>query len=266
MGAGMRKAYVDGPGGQIHYREEGDGEPLLLLHQTASSSQQFLAAFPHLVRGGRRVIAMDTPGYGMSDLPPGEPSVDGYVEAVLALLDALGIEHAAVLGHHTGATVALHVAWAHPERVDHLVLNGTPLYTDEERPRLLERLPTEAPPIEEDGSHLLAPWKRRMRVTVGWTRLDVMQRCVTEMLSVREHAWYGYRAVFPYPFEARLREVTTPTLLLTNTGEDLYRHTLRARDARPDLPYAELEGGTHDIVDEQPEAWSDAVLDFLGRP
>ena len=259
----MRKGYVDGPGGQIHYREEGDGAPLVLLHQTSGSGQQYLAAFPHLVAGGRRVIAMDTPGYGMSDLPAGEPSVEGYVEAVLALLGALDIEHAAVLGHHTGATIALHLAWAHPERVDHLILNGTPVYTDEERERLLDRMPTEAPPIEEDGSHLLIPWKRRMRVTVGWTRLDVMQRRVTETLSVRDHAWYGYKAVFPYPFAERLAEVTTPTLLLTNTGEDLYRHTLRARDVRPDLPYVELEGGTHDIVDEQPEEWSRAVLGFL---
>jgi pimeloyl-ACP methyl ester carboxylesterase len=259
----MRKGYVDGPDGQVHYREEGEGEPLLLLHQTASSGQQYLAAFPHLAAGGRRVIAMDTPGYGMSDLPPGDPSVDGYVDAALALLDALGIERTAALGHHTGATIALHLGWAHPERVSHLVLNGTPLYTAEERPKLLGRLPTEAPPIEEDGSHLLEPWKRRLRVTVGWTDLDVMQRRVTEMLSVRDHAWYGYRAVFPYPFEDRLRELKVPTLLLTNTGEDLYRHTQRARDARPDLPYTELDGGTHDIVDEQPEAWSAAVLDFL---
>jgi pimeloyl-ACP methyl ester carboxylesterase len=259
----MRKGYVDGPGGQIHYREDGTGEPLLLLHQTASSGQQYLAAFPRLVAGGRRVIAMDTPGYGMSDLPPGEPNVDGYVEATLALLDALSIDRAAVLGHHTGATIALHLAWAHPDRVSQLMLNGTPLYTDEERPELLERLPTEAPPIKEDGSHLLAPWKRRMAFVIDSTRLEVVQRCVTETLSVRDHAWYAFKAVIPYPFDARLREIAVPTLLLTNTGDDIYHLTLRAREARPDLPYVELEGGTHDIVDEQPEAWSAAVLGFL---
>jgi pimeloyl-ACP methyl ester carboxylesterase len=259
----MRNGYVDGPGGQVHYREGGAGEPLLLLHQTASSGQQYLTAFPHLVAGARHVVAMDVPGYGMSDLPPGEPNVEGYVEAALALLDALGIERAAVLGHHTGATIALHLAWAHPDRVSQLVLNGTPLYTDEERPGLLERLPTEAPPIKEDGSHLLAPWKRRMGFATDSTRLDVVHRCVTETLSVRDHAWYAFKAVIPYPFDARLREIAIPTLLLTNTGDDIYRLTLRARDVRPDLPFVELDGGTHDIVDEQPEAWSTAVLDFL---
>jgi pimeloyl-ACP methyl ester carboxylesterase len=259
----MRKGYVDGPGGQIHYREEGHGEPLLLLHQTASSGQQFVAASPHLVAAGRRVIAMDVPGYGMSDLPSGEPSVESYVEAALALLDALGVKRAAILGHHTGATIALHLGWAHPGRVSHLVLNGTPLYTDEERPELLQRLPTEAPPIQEDGGHLLVPWKRRISFAIDSTPLDVVQRCVTETLSVRDHAWYAFQAVIPYPFEARLREIAIPTLLLTNTGDDIYRLTLRAREARPDLPYVELAGGTHDIVDEQSEAWSAAVLDFL---
>ncbi len=63
--------------------------------------------------------------------------------------------------------------------------------------------------------------------------------------------------------ESALRALTVPTLLLTNTGEDLYRQTQLAREARPDLAYVELEGGTHDIVDEQPEAWVAAVLDFV---
>jgi pimeloyl-ACP methyl ester carboxylesterase len=54
-----------------------------------------------------------------------------------------------------------------------------------------------------------------------------------------------------------------PTLLLTNTGEDLYAATRRARALRPDFAYVELEGGTHDIVDEQPAAWAAAVSEFL---
>ena len=90
-----------------------------------------------------------------------------------------------------------------------------------------------------------------------------MTRCVIEMLQVRETEWYGYIAVFEYDLEAALAALAVPTLLLTNTGEDLYRATGRAREARPDLPYVELEGGTHDIVDEQPGAWVAAVLDFM---
>ena len=138
-----------------------------------------------------------------------------------------------------------------------------PLFTAEQQERYLSRLPERAPAIEEDGSHLLEPWTRRLRVSKGYTDLRAMTRCVVEMLQVRESEWHGYIPVFTYDMEAALRALTVPTLLLTNTGEDLYRHTQRARETRPDLAYVELPGGTHDIVDEQPEAWAAAVLDFV---
>jgi pimeloyl-ACP methyl ester carboxylesterase len=54
-----------------------------------------------------------------------------------------------------------------------------------------------------------------------------------------------------------------PTLILTNTGDDIYHLAQRARTARPDMAYVELVGGTHDIVDEQPQAWAAAVATFL---
>ena len=54
-------------------------------------------------------------------------------------------------------------------------------------------------------------------------------------------------------------------MLLTNTGEDLYQATLRAHGVRPDFGNAELAGGTHDIVDEQPEAWTEAIATFLAE-
>ena len=79
-----RRAYIDLPSGQLHYREIGEGEPLLLLHQTPSSSLQWEAAYPLLAAAGMRVIAPDTPGYGMSDPPAGTPTAEGYAAAALA--------------------------------------------------------------------------------------------------------------------------------------------------------------------------------------
>ena len=59
------------------------------------------------------------------------------------------------------------------------------------------------------------------------------------------------------------RRLKSRTLLLTNPTEDLSPITQRARALRPDMAYAELKGGTHDIVDEQPEAWSATVAAFI---
>ena len=57
--------------------------------------------------------------------------------------------------------------------------------------------------------------------------------------------------------------ITVPTLVLTNSGEDIYDATCRAAQSRPDWAFTALNGGTHDIVDEQPQAWADAVTQFL---
>jgi hypothetical protein len=62
---------------------------------------------------------------------------------------------------------------------------------------------------------------------------------------------------------SKMESVTVPGMILTNTGEDLYLLSRRARKIRPDFTYVELEGGTHDIVDEQPENWANAVISYL---
>ena len=56
-----RKGYADGPFGQIHYQEAGSGTPLLLLHQSPSSSEMFEAAYQPLAERGIRAIGVDTP-------------------------------------------------------------------------------------------------------------------------------------------------------------------------------------------------------------
>lgn len=62
---------------------------------------------------------------------------------------------------------------------------------------------------------------------------------------------------------ADLLAITSPTLIFSNTGEDLYAASQRAHALRPDFAFAALEGGTHDIIDEQPQAWVAAVTAFL---
>ena len=70
----------------------------------------------------------------------------------------------------------------------------------------------------------------------------------------------GHKVVESSPLVPR----NDPTLMFTNTGEDLYESTRRAWQLRPDFfAYAELQGGTHDIVDEQPQAWVETIDRFL---
>ena len=114
-----------------------------------------------------------------------------------------------------------------------------------------------------DGSHLLDAWQQRLKATPGWTDIDAMHRHVVTMLSNPERYFWGFDAVFAQDLAADLDKITVPTLVLTNSGEDLFEASGRVVALRPDWAYACLDGGTHDIVDEQPEAWAAAVVSFL---
>ncbi|MEM9533084.1 MAG: alpha/beta fold hydrolase [Pseudomonadota bacterium] len=258
----IKKGYVPGPFGQIHYYEAGDGPPLILAHQSPVCARQFERAMPLLAAAGLRAVAVDTPGFGMSDTPAAPPDIGAYADAFVTVLDGLGIDRAHCLGHHTGAAIVGNFAARYPDRVDRVVLNGVPLFTQKELDqfRALELAPH---PVHPDGSHLQEAWDRRLQFSPGWTDALAMHRRLVDQLWAGDTWWYGHRAAFAYDMKPDFMNLAGPVLLLTNTGDDLYETTTRARDQRPDFSYAELPGGTHDIVDEQPEAWTAAVVKYV---
>ena len=258
----LRKGYLDGPFGQIHYYEQGTGPCLIMLHQSPVSARMFERAMPHLAALGLRAVAIDTPGFGNSDVPAEPPSIAEYADAIPAVIKGLGLTRAHVLGHHTGASIACNFAVRYPEMVDALVLNGTAIFTPEELEQFAD-VPLGPQPKSADGSHLLKAWNTRLHYSPGWTDVDAMHRRLVDQLWAGDTSWYGHKAAFEYEMLPDLMAVQTRTLILTNTGDDIHHLSQAAYAARPDFAYAELEGGTHDIVDEQPEAWSRAVASFV---
>jgi pimeloyl-ACP methyl ester carboxylesterase len=100
-----------------------DGRPVLLLHGFPDSHYIWRHQVAALAAAGYRAIAVDQRGYGESDAPEG---VDAYAIPNMAMdaaavLDALGIEQAAVVGHDWGASVAWLTATLFPDRVERLV-------------------------------------------------------------------------------------------------------------------------------------------------
>lgn len=261
----MTRRYLDGVWGQVHVTETGAGAPLLLLHQSPLSGAMFAPAMPLLAAAGFRALAIDTPGFGASDPPPAPQSIIAHADALAGVLDALGLARAHVLGHHTGASIAASLAARHPDRVDRLILNGVPLLSDEERAFFATFKFAPVVP-RADGGHLTDAWNQRLHATPGWSDLDAMHRHVATMLANPKRYFWAFEAVFAHDLAADLATITAPTLVLTNSGEDLYAASARASATRFDWRFAALNGGTHDIVDEQPEAWAAAVIDFLAAP
>jgi pimeloyl-ACP methyl ester carboxylesterase len=155
----MRRAFVTVGSRQVHLRRAGSGPPALLLHESPRSSA-VLADVVEALAPRFTAIALDTPGYGLSDpLPLDRPEVADYAAAALEAADALGLERFALYGARTGAATAWELARLAPARVAGLVVDALPLFTDAESAELLERF---LPPLVPDpyGTHLVWLWNR----------------------------------------------------------------------------------------------------------
>ncbi|WP_448809913.1 alpha/beta fold hydrolase [Agromyces bauzanensis] len=264
--AGMKRQYADGPFGQIHFQAAVGGEPLVMLHQSVMTSDEFSAVFAHLIERGVRPIAIDMPGFGLSDAPPFVPEIADYAGCVEPVLDALGIAHASLVGHHTGALVATEVAIELPDRIDRVVIHGV-LLMDEAGTGLLEEIVTTSRAFHPlpHAAHMLEIAELRERFaepTIGPDRIS--DYVVQAMLAWQRGAyWYGHSAVARYRHGDRLPLITQPGLFISNTGYHMHDYIERGRALRPDFAYTELEGGGIDICDHDPAGWAAAIADFI---
>jgi len=258
------KGYADGPFGQLHYQVCGAGRPVIMVHQSPDSMVQFDPVMRPLAAAGLQAIAVDIPGYGMSAAPDEPPDIAGYARMVPAILDHFGFDKADVLGHHTGAIIVTEAALQYPQRVDRLVLNGPLPLTDEQRAYFKDVTTREkawAP--RWDGSHLLEQWAARKAAQTEWNDLAAFHTHFIHGRLAGDKIWYAHEAVMNYHHEEAIAKIAHPCLVLANTGDAIYAMSQRTKEMRPDFAYTELEGGTIDIIDEQPDAWAAAVAAFL---
>jgi len=254
-----RRFFCDTAMGQVHGIESGSGggAPLVLLHQTPRSVDEFKEVLPLLARH-RRTIAIDNPGYGGSDPVPGQPTVSDYARAVVDVLDALHIEKAIFVGHHTGAIISVELAAAFPERVDRVVLSG-PVCTDAEgRAELSKGFKQWR--VQPDGSHLKEKWDRFFQ----WIPDPALvQRLVVDLWRAGETSEQGHFASALYRMEERLGLVKCPALLIYNQ-RDPFADPVRATPIREAFgPATEvfLDAGVF-VANEKPELFARTVLDY----
>ena len=256
----MKRFLCDTQLGQVHGVTAGSSSatPLLLLHQTPRSVDEFAEVMPILARE-RRVIALDTPGYGCSDRVPGRPGVADYARAVVDVLDSLGIERVIVVGHHTGAVIAVEMAAACPARVERVVLSG-PVYTDATGRAELASFFKQWE-ISPDGSHLTDKWRKMHE----WLpRPQLVQRFVADLFHAGTESEQGHYAVADYRMEDRLPLVRCPALLLY-CSRDPFATAERAaalRAAFTPCQEAVVDGGVF-AANENPDGYARAVLDYV---
>lgn len=264
----LARGYASAPSGQVHYYDSqaGEGIPLLMLHQSPTSSLDWANTFPAFAAAGQRVIAVDTPGMGMSDAPPSEPTIPDYVPASIAVLDQLGVERAHVIGHHTGAQIAAALAARHPDRVASLILYGVPVMTADE----LKGWWDQVVPREREG-RLHKPEAGAAHIVDWYTRIEyfgppaTIHRMTITGLMAGPLWWYGHNAALTYDMSDDLKAVTAPILLLSNQGEMLHANTEAAHKLRPDAELITMRTDGSMAMDSDPQELADTVTAFLQR-
>lgn len=268
---------VAGDGVSLHVRDEGRGQPVLLVHGFPDSSHVWRHQIDALTSAGMRAIAPDLRGFGESDKPA---AVEDYALAhsvadMVCVLDALDVERCHVVGHDWGAAVAWGLAALAPQRVQRLVAMSVG------HPAALAR-----PTIEEREK--------------GWYRLFFQFTGVAEQL-LRRDDWQLMRELLrdPVDLDRHLADLSRPGAL--TAGLNWYRANLapeRALDPGPLLPpvqaptlgvwssgdhyltedgmlrsaeyvtgdwrYERVEGASHWLQLDAPARVDELLLEFLG--
>jgi pimeloyl-ACP methyl ester carboxylesterase len=119
--------FVQWRGARLHYIDEGHGFPILMIHGFGGSTQNF-SKIAEALKGSYRVIRIDIPGFGLSDLPEQGQNADYvqmYRDYITFFLDFLGLDSLYIMGNSMGGGIAWLAAGDHPEKVIKLVLVGS---------------------------------------------------------------------------------------------------------------------------------------------
>ncbi len=273
----LQPCYAEVGGIRTHFVACGDGPPVVLIHGLGASFWNWWRNLPELARHFR-VIAFDLLGCGASAKPAVRYTVEACTRQMVGLLDLLGIQRAALVGHSMGSRIALNTALAHPERVDSMVLAGPSCYPQTAgRPVALLLLPG----VGEIYSHLLFTGRterlvrRALRFSMHPRALITDEEIQWNMVSGahekrllgRSYLRYGRHMRFHrhWPQTDRLHEIDAKVLLVVG-DDDPFVPEVDARRLAQALPRATLEVWSetrHLPHVEHPARFNQTVSQFL---
>lgn len=227
-----RALMVSGDGVRLRAARAGQGPTVVLLHGFGESLLSWRAAFDRLAAGAD-VIALDLPGFGLSDKPATGYGNERMAAAVIGALDAMGVQRAVIVGHSMGGAVAVTLALQAPQRVTALVLvspavsaaswgvrpPGSEGLTDDWMRRAIAR-------YERLRPRFTAPhdpnWLREDSAALAYTPADDPAYDVALQSVLREFD-------FDYLTPERAVRLTAPTLVIWGEFDQVIPRTIGAR-------------------------------------
>jgi pimeloyl-ACP methyl ester carboxylesterase len=265
LGAGVLaggKGYAQTPMGQVHYRDIGPRNakvPLLLIHQAWMSMIEYAEIQNELAKLGYRSIAVDTPGYGLSDPAPGQPTIGDLAENLVPVLDALKIKTVIIVGHHTGSLIAADFAAHHPDRVTAVILHGNPYFTKEESDAALAQGDYDRTP-KPDGSNFSKFFSYDVPGDPHpQTAVNLRSRTWMLLSMYMMGPDIGHWAVYHYDMTAAAKAIRAPTLILTDGHDGIHYLDDRLAKLRPDFKYQVFSDFTGIQMMNEPKRWAEMV-------
>lgn len=221
---------------QLHYTEQGNGQPLILLHGNGEDSSYFVHQID-LFSKSYRVIAIDTRGHGKSPRGDKPFTIKQFAEDLYDFMNEKSITKANILGFSDGGNIALTFALKYPERVEKLILNGANLYPSGVKPRY------QWPIIA--CYHIAKLFANKSE--------DAMHN--TELLGLMVNE--------PNIEPSDLAKLTMPILVIAGTKDMIKEsHTKLIYKSLPNAQLSIIEG-SHFIANKNPKTFNAAVEKFL---
>ena len=270
------RTVVTSDGVELHTESAGSGDAVLFVHEYAGDHRSWEPQVRRFSRS-HRCITYAARGYPPSQVPAdaGAYSQQHAVDDAVAVLDALGVEAADVVGISMGGFAGLHLAMRHPERVRSLVVLGTGYGArPEEARRFRGECEAIARLIEESGMesfarrYLSGPARVQLQSKDprGWEQLvrelgeHAADGAVRTMLGVQR------QRPSLYALEAELRTIEAPVLILAGDEDDGCLDTsLWLKRVIPRAGLAVLPKSGHTLNLEEPDLVNGFIADFLGR-
>lgn len=259
-----------GDGVRLHYRESGrrTGPPVLLIQGLGADKHgwdmQRLGLSPWY-----HTIAFDNRGAGRSDKPMGAYSLEQMADDAIAVLDAVGVDRAHIVGASMGGVITQLIALHHPERVRSLTLACTACQHHAWRQELLAEWAEIASTrgvgamTSQAARWVIGPRSfRRLTPAIGWMGPLALSRPphafvgqVKGILAIDDH------------LAARLPQITAPTLVMVG-NQDILTPRGDSEHLAELIPTAELvviSGAAHGFMIEHATTFNRVLVEFLGR-